>query len=470
MPSNLFPMLTYRIPTLLAFLTFAVSCLAEDTLRKPNIIYILSDDLGYGELSCYGQRRYQTPNIDRMAEEGLLFTDHYAGSPICAPSRNTIMTGQHTGHATVRNNFLYGGDEGDRVPLAKTDLTIAQRLSESGYETALIGKWGLGEVGSGSEPWKKGWDLFYGFVNQKHAHNQFPEFLYRNETIEPIIPNYGFLEQTYANDLFTDEALSFIERRAKAESPFFLYLAYTTPHAKLNCPEDSLEEAARKYPELAGPDAPDSALTFAAMVLRLDRDVGRILSQLAKFGIDENTLVIFTSDNGPHAEDGKENDYFQASGPLRGIKRDLYEGGIRVPCIARWPGTIEAGQRTRHPSAFWDFPATALELAGVAPDAGFSTDGISFAPTLRGEETKQSQHEYLYWELIYKKQGRQALRMGDWKAVRYGVDSPIELYNLAEDIAESKDLASNHPGLAAKAEQLFVTARTADSRFPLDQD
>lgn len=454
-----------RFPVLPALCLLGLATIANAATR-PNIVFIFADDLGYAEISAQGQRHYATPQIDQLAAEGLRFTDHYAGSAVCAPSRNALMTGEHTGHLTVRNNFAFGGNAGDRVSLNPEDVTIAERLRAAGYATGMVGKWGLGEVGTGAEPWHKGWDFFYGFVNQKHAHNHHPEFLYRNAQIEPIIPNYGHLRGSYANDRFTEEAEQFIERQHAAGSPFFLYVAYTTPHAELACPAEALAEARARHPELAAPGAPESALVFAAMVLRLDRDVGRLVAKLDALGLGKNTLVIFTSDNGPHQEGGKDNDFFNADGPLRGLKRDLYEGGIRVPFIARWPGTIAPGTTTAHASALWDFPATALEVAGVGRGT-LPADGISYLPTLRGRGDEQASHDHLYWEFVVNGVARQAIRQGDWKAVRYGVDAKIELYDLATDLSETRDLSAQHPDRVRHFEDLFVTAREPDPLFPL---
>jgi arylsulfatase A len=452
------------LSTIAALLTVVTALQAADP--RPNLVFILADDLGYGELSCFGQQRFATPHIDRLAREGITLTDHYAGSPICAPARNSLMTGEHTGHLTVRNNFLHSAEFGPRIPLKSTDLTLAQFLRDAGYVTGMVGKWGLGEEGSGAEPWNKGWDFFYGFVNQRQAHNHYPEFLYRNRDKEALVPNYAHHRGVFANDRFTDEALDFIERQRGSSAPFFLYVAYTTPHAWLMCPDDSIAEAKARHPHLAAPGVPETALVFAAMVLRLDRDVGRLMAKLKDEGLDERTLVIFTSDNGPHAEDGKDNAYFNAAGPLRGIKRDLYEGGTRVPFIARWPGRIAPGTRSAHVSAFWDFPATALEAAG-ARSPRLPADGISYLPTLLGRPEEQRQHDHLYWELVFKGQARQAIRQGNWKAVRYGLEAPTEVYDLSRDVGERHNLAARHPELVRKFEAMFTTSRTEDPNFPL---
>ncbi len=434
---------------------------------KPNIVFILADDLGYGEVGFNGQSRFATPNIDRIAREGIVFTDHYAGSTICAPSRNTLMTGHHTGHATVRNNFVGGGNDGGRVALKPSDVTIAERLRTAGYTTAMIGKWGLGEPDTDAAPWRKGWDFFYGFVNQAHAHNQFPEFLYRNAAVEPLEQNFGHKERAYANDLFTAEAERFLDRTAAAQKPFFLDLSTTTPHSDLKCPADSIEAVKKAHAWAREPGAAESSIVFAAMMHRLDRDVGRILAKLKALGLEENTLVIFTGDNGAHSEDGKDNDFFTASGPFKGIKRDMYEGGIREPFAARWPGKIAPGTKSAHVSAFWDFPATALELAGVPRPADLPGEGISYAPALRGRAAEQKQHDYLYWEISIKGQARQAVREGNWKAVRNGLENPLQLYDLAADHGESRNLAAAHADRVARFSQLLATARVDTPDFPL---
>ena len=455
--------------TLLFAAVCALTCAAS--AAPPNIVFILADDLGYGEVGFNGQTRYATPHIDRIAREGLVFTDHYAGSTICAPSRNSLMTGHHTGHATVRNNFVGGGNDGGRVALKPTDIAISERLRAAGYTTAMIGKWGLGEPDTAAAPWRKGWDFFFGFVNQAHAHNQYPEFLYRNATVEPIEANFGHKERAYANDLFTGEAEQFLERTAAAPAagrkPFFLYFSATTPHADLKCPADSIAEVKQAYAWAREPGAAQSAVTFAAMMHRLDRDVGRLLAKLKALGLDETTLVIFTADNGAHSEDEKDNAFFRASGPFRGIKRDLYEGGIRPAFAARWPGRIAAGTRSAHVAAFWDFPATALELAGVPRPADLPAESVSYAPTLLGRSPDQKPHRHLYWEISIKGQARQAVREGRWKLVRNGLTATPELYDLTADPAESQNLAALRPQELARLTALLTSSRTDTSDFPL---
>jgi len=358
--------------------------------KKPNIIFILADDLGYGDLSCYGQKKFRTPNIDRLAAEGILFTDHYSGSTVCAPSRCSLMVGRHTGHALVRGNYEIGpGGFGAELPLRPEDTTVAEVLKKAGYKTAVLGKWGMGIDNTTGRPNKKGFDYFFGFLNQAHAHYYYPEYLWRNRDKIELPENKNGRRGLYSHDLFIDETLRFMER--SKDGPFFIYCALTIPHAELLVPEDSLKPFKGKFPETpyiksnaggspedgfgayASQDYPKAA--FAGMVTRLDRDLGTIMRKLKQLGIDEDTLVIFTSDNGPHKEGGADPVFFNSSGPLKGTKRDLYEGGIRVPFIARWPGKIEPASVSNHPSAFWDFLPTAAEIANVEPAENI--DGIN---------------------------------------------------------------------------------------------
>src|SRR5258708_15023311 len=381
--------------------------------RKPNIIFIHADDLGYGDLSCYGQKNFKTPNLDRMAAQGLRFTSYYAGNTVCAPSRCALMTGYHMGHAYIRGNL--------ELPLRAEDVTVAKLLKGSGYATAVIGKWGLGLENNSGRPDKQGFDYSFGYLDHKHAHRQYTDHLFRNgERVE-------LDGKSWSNDLFTRESLDFVER--SKSTPFFLYLNYTNPHAELWVPGDSLDEYKGKFPEkpwLNGQgDAPGAKgyrsqetphAAFAAMVTRMDRDVGTLLEKVKALGLDENTLVFFTSDNGPHREGGADPDFFQSYGQLRGIKRDLTEGGIRMPMIARWPGKIAAGTTTDAALAHWDFLPTACELSGAKTPEGI--DGISYVATLFGKEQKA--HEVLYWE-FFQRGYDQAIRMGDWKGIRNGL-------------------------------------------------
>ena len=417
----------------------------------PNIIYILADDLGYGDLSCYGQKRFTTPNLDKMAGEGMRFMQHYAGSTVSAPSRASLMTGLHTGHCPIRGNREVQPE--GQMPLPANIPTVAGLLQTAGYNTACIGKWGLGYPGSEGEPNKKGFDYFFGYNCQREAHHYYPDHLWRNNQRIEYPSNKKELKQgEFSHDLFTAEALQFIQKNTT--EPFFLYLTYTLPHADMDVPEDSMKEFIGLYDEKpfggGGYIKQDNpAAAFAGMLKRLDGDVGRILELLKTLGIDKNTLVIFTSDNGPHSEGGHRPDYFNSSGGLRGIKRDMYEGGIRVPFIAWWPGTVKSGTESRHISAFWDFMPTACELAKVSPPK--NTDGISYLSTLKGQTQKN--HKYLYWEL-YEGAEKQALLKPPYKLVRIRdnaqSDYRYELYNLEEDITESKNISESIPKITTK--------------------
>lgn len=428
--------------------------LAQERPIRPNIIFVMADDLGYGDLGCYGQERIQTPRLDRMAAEGVRFTQCYAGSTVCAPSRCCLMTGFHTGHARVRGN--------QRIPLQPEDVTVAEVLERAGYKTGIIGKWGLGEPDTTGIPNRQGFDYWFGYLNQRHAHNYWPDHLWKNTEKFPLEGNVvknGVASQRvhYSHDLFAEDALEFVERHA--EDPFFLYLAYTIPHANNEAGAKGMEVPSDKpYQDETWPQAQKN---HAAMITRLDRDMGRLFEQLERLGIDEKTIVFFTSDNGPHKEGGADPAFFNSSGPLRGYKRALYEGGIRVPMIVRWPGQLEAGRGSDQVWAFWDVLPTAAELAGV--DAPDNIDGISMAPALFGRPQKS--HEFLYWE-FHERGSKQAVRMGDWKAVRK-VGKPLELYDLGQDIGETDNLAADHPAIVARVESYLATARTENPHWPL---
>ncbi|MHC4619675.1 MAG: arylsulfatase [Planctomycetota bacterium] len=447
-----------------------VSPAATAKTKRPNIIFILADDLGYGDLGCYGQKEIKTPNIDRMAAEGMRFTQHYAGSTVCAPSRCVLMTGLHTGHCRVRSN--------SRVLMDPEDVTVAKVLKNAGYVTGMVGKWGVGHPPPPGDPARNGFDYFFGYLNMVHAHNYYPEFLWRNEDKVVLDDNqlaaryrgeqgWSWRQGTYSHDLFTEEALRFVDVFRK--EPFFLYLAYTIPHAN--------NEGGRHigngmevpdYGIYRDRDWPDPQKGHAAMISRMDRDIGALLAKLKELGIDGNTLVMFSSDNGPHKEGGADPAFFNSWGTLRGYKRDLYEGGIRVPFIVRWPGRIEAGSVTDHVSAFWDFLPTAAELGGAkAPD---KIDGISMVPTLLGKPHKQKKHDFLYWE-FHERGGKQAVRMGKWKAVRLNVhkkpNGPLELYDLSTDIGENHNIAYKHPRVISKIETILKAARTDAERWPI---
>jgi len=421
--------------------------------KKPNIIFIHADDLGYGDLSCYGQQKIRTPNIDGLATEGTRYTQYYAGSTVCAPSRCALMTGLHTGHCLIRGNA--------RVNLRPEDVTVAKVLQEAGYATGLAGKWGLGHEGSLGIPTKQGFDYFYGYLDQAHAHNYWPTFLVRNEErvkLKNVVPNEGKDGQgvaservDYSDDFIHREGLSFIEKNR--EKPFFLYLAYTLPHANNEAKNKGMEIP--DYGEFKDKDWPDPEKGHAAMVARLDRNVGDVLRKIKDLGLEGNTIVFFTSDNGPHKEGGYNPDFFNSSGPLRGIKRDMTEGGIRVPMIVRWPGKVAAGAVNDAVWCHWDFLPTAAELAGARiPDR---LDGVSVAPLLQGKAAPA--REYLYWE-FFERGFDQAVRMGDWKGIRNGVDGAIQLYNLKTDLGEKDNVADRNADVVAKIEGILKSART----------
>jgi arylsulfatase A-like enzyme len=428
---------------------------------KPNIVFVLADDLGYGDLGCYGQKQIRTPNIDRMAAEGLRFTDHYAGSTVCAPSRCALMTGLHTGHTYVRGNREI--KPMGQLPLPPETMTVPGMLKQAGYKTALIGKWGLGGPGSTGTPNRQGFDYFFGYLCQRHAHNYYPEFLFRNNQRVPLDNEVGgdradgagvaTEKVQYSHDLVAEEALRFVEENR--DGPFFLYLAVTIPHANNEAGKQGMEVP--DYGTYADKDWPDAQKGHAAMITRLDRDMGRLMQKLDELAIDENTVVFFTSDNGPHSEGGANPDFFDSNGPLRGKKRDLYEGGIRVPLIARWPGHIAPGRTTDHISAFWDFMPTFAVLSGQEPPE--RTDGLCLAATLLGRTEKQKKHEFLYWE-FHERGSKQAVRVGRWKAVRFGGSGQLELYDLETDLGETADVAEEHPEVVAVIEEYLATART----------
>jgi arylsulfatase A-like enzyme len=444
---------------------------------KPNIVYILADDLGYGDLGCYGQKNFATPNLDKMAEGGMLFTQHYSGTTVCAPSRSSLMTGQHTGHTPIRGNK--GWEPEGQWPLPADAYTVAEMLKEAGYVTGAFGKWGLGFIDTEGDPNKQGFDEFYGFNCQSLAHNYYPGHLWDNHEKVILEENTGDKFEVYAPHLIHERALQFIEKNK--DKPFFLYYPNVIPHAELLLPEENLAEFRGKFlpeKEFKGAEPgdpgfregpygtqPESHAAFAAMVTLLDKQVGEVLAKLKELGLEKNTLVIFTSDNGPHLEGGADPDYFDSNGPLKGYKRDLYEGGIRVPMIAFWEGKIVAGSKSDHVSAFWDFLPTAAELAGIQIPGNI--DGISYLPALLKKE--QPKHNYLYWE-FHEKGGRKALRKGDWKLVQYDVFNPekttTELYNLATDFSEEKNVAEENPEVVKELLTLINSARIESEDFP----
>lgn len=426
----------------------AVLLLACGTLAcapsRPNILLILADDLGWGDLACYGNRRIRTPRLDDLAAEGMRFTHFYAGSAICAPSRCSLMTGRDSGHCTVRDNLAQGRDEREQrlVPLAPSDVTVATLLRQAGYATALVGKWGLGDVGSSGAPERQGFDSYIGFLDQREAWDHFPDRLVRDGRTFDVEGNEGLESTVYAPDLFVDEAIAFVRRHR--DRPFFLYLAPTLPHPPLRVP--SLEP----YSET---DWPAAYQNYAAMVTRLDAGVGRLLDALGELGLERRTVVFFSSDNGAN---GFLRDFFASTGGLRGAKSDLYEGGIRVPMLARWPGRVPSGAVSDFAWTHADFLPTALALASSEAPAGLALEGRSVAPTLLGRE--QPPAPFLYWE--FHQPFQQALRMGPWKGIRFGTAEPLELYDLAADAAEERDLSAREPEVVAEIEALLATARS----------
>lgn len=433
-----------------------------ESVKPPNVVLILADDLGYGDLSCYGQTHFRTPNIDRLAAEGMKFNQFYAGSTVCAPSRCVLMTGLHTGHCFIRGNA--------KMNLRPEDVTVAEILKKSGYTTGLFGKWGLGHAGSTGVPTKQGFDEFFGYLDQHHAHNYYPAFLHRGERLEKldnVVPGEGPFgdgvssnKATYSPDLILDEALSFLDRH-KTE-PFFLYYATTLPHANNEAKNKGME-----IPDLgvfADADWPEPQKGLAAMISRLDADVGLLLDKLAELGLDEQTIVFFSSDNGPHNEGGNRADFFDSNGPLRGTKRSPYDGGIRVPFLARWPGRIAEGSTSDHVSYQGDILATVAELADATPPDDL--DSLSFVPTLLAEG-EQAEHEFLYWE-FYEQGSFQAVRLGDWKAVTRPIGGTnIELYDLAHDIDESEDVAAKHPDVVRRAHEIMQREHVPSSEWKI---
>tara|TARA_R110000868_G_scaffold366839_1_gene629781 strand:- start:22478 stop:23992 length:1515 start_codon:yes stop_codon:yes gene_type:complete len=447
---------------------------AQDTAKKvegnpiPSIIYILADDLGYGDLSCFGQRKFSTPNIDKLAEQGMIFTQHYSGSTVCAPSRSSLMTGQHTGHTPIRGNKA--------VPLPSESVTLAEVLKDKGYTTGAFGKWGMGYVTTEGDPLNQGFDHFYGYVNQSLAHNYYPYFLWDDGKKVTLKGNKGKATGEYAPSLIHKKALQFIEENK--DNPFFLYYPSIMPHAELVAPSPYLD----KYIGTLEPESPYKGVddgpkyrkgpyasqeyphaAFAAMINILDDQVGEIMQKIEKLGLSDNTIIIFTSDNGPHKEGGADPDYFDSNSIYRGYKRDLYEGGIRVPMIASWPNKIEKNTKSDHISAFWDVLPTIADLLDVKVES--EIDGISFLPTLLNKKN-QKEHEYLYWE-FHERGGRQALLAKNWKLIRYNVNDggDYELYNLEEDPSETTNVIKDYPKKAIELIEELNKSRTPSKEF-----
>jgi len=470
----------------LAATTLVVSC-KEKRLKveksiptpSPNIVYILADDLGYGDLGMTGQQKFATPNIDRLAKEGMFFTQHYSGATVCAPSRSALMTGLHTGHTPIRGNKEIRPE--GQWPIPAETITIAERLKEKGYATGAFGKWGLGYPGSEGDPLKQGFDRFYGYNCQRLGHNYYPYHLWDNDKKTMLPENEGHKKGQYAPNLIHEQALSFMEKHK--DGPFFIYYPSVIPHAELIAPKEYMDKYLGKFePEVAynglddGPEYRDggyesqanSHAAFAAMVNLLDDQVGEIVAKLEQLGIADNTLIIFTSDNGPHLEGGADPDYFDSNGPYRGYKRDLYEGGIHVPMIATWKGKIAKSTSTDHISAFWDVVPTLMEL--VDGKLNTDIDGVSFLPTLLGKDD-QPEHNHLYWE-FHEQGGRQAIRKNEWKLVRYNVNTngAYELYNLNEDVGEENNLAEMMPEKVIELAEVLESSRTPSEVFQFRQE
>jgi arylsulfatase A-like enzyme len=460
--------------------TMAAASCAQAGKDKPlpNIVYILADDLGYGDLSCYGQQKFSTPNIDRLAQQGMLFRQHYTGCTVSAPSRSSLMTGLHTGHTPIRGNkgWLPEG----QWPLSAKSITIAEMLKTKGYATGAFGKWGLGYIDTEGDPNSQGFDEFFGFNCQSLAHNYYPDHLWHNHEKILLSENEGNKTGAYAPDKIHQAALEFIEKNRN--KPFFLFYPTTIPHAELVAKEKYMEMFRGKFdPEKSfkgvddGPDfrlgpygsQPETHAAFAAMVRELDDYVGGIIAKLSELGLEKNTIVIFASDNGPHMEGGADPDYFDSNGILKGYKRDMYEGGIRTPMLVKWPGKIKPGSTSDHISAFWDVMPTFAEITGAYVPQ--EIDGISFLPSLLIKTKKQKQHEYLYWE-FHEQGGKIAVRMGNWKAVQRNVDKipqgSVELYNLSDDIGETADVASSNPEIVSKMENIIKQAHKPSEVFP----
>lgn len=484
----------YSIHTILFLISFSYQCFSQTSDSKPNIVYIVADDLGYGDLSCYGQKKFDTPNIDALAKAGMLFTQHYSGSTVCAPSRSSLLTGLHTGHTTIRGNKEVQPE--GQYPIHDKDFTFAEMLKKAGYTTGAFGKWGLGYPGSEGDPMNQGFDVFYGYNGQRMSHSYYPYHLWSNREKVMLDGNEGTEKGEYAPYLIQKQALKFIDDNK--DHPFFLFYPTTIPHAELVAPEEYMEKYRGKYgPEKpyngvdAGPNfrnggyasQPDPHAAFAAMINVLDDQVGEVVAKLKALGLMDNTIIIFTSDNGPHKEGGADPDFFDSNGPLRGYKRDMYEGGIRVPLIVRWDGHVVPGSKSDHISAFWDMMPTFCDLAGQPIPA--NTDGISFLPSLTTDDhlrvrmqgspyrtgKTQKEHDFLYWEFPARG-GSQAVRMGDWKGVRLnvdkGMDSPIELYNLSTDLGEKHNVAAANPQIVKQIAAIMAQQHTPSELFPFD--
>ena len=481
MIKNLFPFLA-------SFLLITLPINAQNKATKkngrlPNIIYVYADDLGYGELEAYGQLKIKTPNLNKLAEEGMTFTQHYTSTPVCAPARCMLLTGKHGGHSYIRGNYELGGFpdslEGGQMPLPEGVYTLPKMLQKAGYRTGMAGKWGLGMNDNTGSPLKQGFDFYVGILDQKQAHNYYPTHLWLNDQKLPLDNPERFVHKSlrpanvndddfdyfegkvYSGDVLTRYALQFIEENKK--QPFFLYLPFPQPHVSLQAPQEFVQQyigqfANEKpyYGEQGYASSKYPLSTYAAMITYLDAQIGKVMDKIKESGLDENTIIMFSSDNGATFNGGVKADFFNSAGGLRGLKLDLFEGGIREPFLARWPGKIKAGSKTDLISAQYDLMATLAELTGQP--AG-NTDGLSFLPTLLGKPGSQEKHEYLYWEFP-EKGGQVAIRLGDWKGVKVNIgkqgykNAPWELFNLKEDSAETRDVSARHPDLLQRFNEI----------------
>ncbi|MGA9639050.1 arylsulfatase [Flavobacterium sp.] len=479
-------MKTFLKIVLVTSLSIASIHLHSQNKSKPNVIYILADDLGIGDLSCYGQTKFETPNIDKLAASGIKFTQHYSGSAVCAPSRSSLITGQHTGHTSIRGNLERGKDLEGQVPMDGTEVTIADVFKKAGYATGAFGKWGLGFIDSEGDPLNQGFDEFYGYNCQRKAHRYFPPYLWHNKEKVFLKGNDYTNKITYAPDEIQKATLAFITKNKN--KPFFAYVPFVLPHAEIISPEDAVYNAFKgrfkedkpfvmpndylsdygpnmveyKYASQLAPHA-----VYATMVTHLDNYVGQIMARLDELGIADNTLVIFTSDNGPATEGGADPKFFNATLGMRGVKRDLYEGGIRAPFIAVWPHKIKGGTTSDLISAFWDMKPTFAEITNVK-ELG-NTDGISLLPTFLGQKN-QKQHPYMYWEFP-QAGGRKAVRLENWKGVIYNIEKKenpaFELYDLSKDPFETKNLATQNPKIVAEMKAIMNKEHTDSVLFPM---
>ncbi|NQD71300.1 arylsulfatase [Sphingobacterium shayense] len=449
--------------------------------RKPNIVFILADDLGYGDLGVYGQTKIKTPNIDALAKSGIRFTNFYAGTSVCAPSRSALMTGQHTGHTPIRGNKEIEPE--GQAPLPDSAQTVAMLLKENGYVNGAFGKWGLGMVGTSGDPNTKGFDQFFGYICQRQSHRYYPTHLWDNNDRIELQGNDLSKKVHYAPELIQQKTLEFIAENK--DKPFFLFVPTVLPHAELSGPEDEFykqyENSFQETPHKGADYGPNATVagytsvdrpraTYASMVARMDAYVGQILDKLEEQGLTENTIVFFSSDNGSHKEGGADPDFFNSSAGLRGNKRDLYEGGIKVPMIVRWPAKIKPNTSSQHQGAFWDIMPTLVEITG-AKQPNY-TDGVSFAPSLLGKGN-QDEHNFLYWE-FHEDGGRQAVRAGDWKLIKQRARKPsetsFELYNLKTDPSESDNVIQKHPKRFQTLKKIMDQAHQENPEFPLLMD